>query len=117
LLGELRRREVFFFKAGRGKRDRVVSSDERGALLTWLRTCVHPDEPAEVRDMVDRFSAFVAAHVEMSRYVVAIALEHGEAIVWHDRRLLHGRTAFEAREDGDRLLWKSGIFLSAGERS
>ena len=67
--------------------------------------------------MAERFSRFIAAHVETSPHVVGIALQPGEGVVWHDRRLLHGRTAFEAHEDGDRLLWKSGIFLSPAERS
>ncbi len=113
LLAELQAREVAFVKAGRGKLDRVITRDERGTLLTWLATCVDREQAAEVRDMAARFARFVACHVETSPHVVAIRLAPGEAVVWHDRRVLHGRAAFEAREDGDRLLWKSGIFLSA----
>ena len=114
LLADLRARDVHFFKGGRGKRDRILSADERGTLVSWLRTCVHPDQPPAVRDVAERFSAFILRHVEPSEHLVALALAPGDAVVWHDRRLLHGRAAFEAREHGDRLLWKSGIFLSRG---
>jgi TfdA family taurine catabolism dioxygenase TauD len=117
LLAELRAREVRFSKGRRAKRDRIVSSDGDGTLLTWLRTCVDPDQPSEVRDVADRFAAFIARHVETSERVIALALAPGEAVVWHDRRLLHGRSAFEAKQDGDRLLWKSGIFLARAEGS
>ena len=115
LLADLRAREVHFSKGRRGKQDRIVSSDATGALLTWLRTCVDPEQPAEVREVADRFAAFVARHVETSEHVVTQILAPGEAVVWHDRRLLHGRSAFEAHADGDRLLWKSGIFLARAE--
>jgi len=114
LLSELRRRDVRFFKAGRDKVDRVISSDEQGTLLTWLLSCVDQDQPREILEMTARFADFVAEHVLRSPRLVAIALEAGEAVVWHDRRLLHGRHAFEARHNDDRFLWKGAIYLPPG---
>ena len=43
--------------------------------------------------------------------IVLVRLAPGEAVLWQDERLLHGRRSFKANQSSDRLLWKAGIKL------
>ena len=36
-----------------------------------------------------------------------IKLNPGEAIIWKDDQVLHGRHAFSATKDSERFLWKA----------
>jgi len=49
---------------------------------------------------------------------VPIKLAPGDAVVWKDERLLHGRNAFQADKMGERFLWKCAVDVGvfAGKR-
>ena len=40
-----------------------------------------------------------------------IKLKPGEAVFFHDDRLIHGRNSFEATRDSERFFWKSALKL------
>ena len=41
--------------------------------------------------------------------LVPIRLMPGDAVVWKDDRMLHGRNAFVADRPGERFLWKCAV--------
>jgi hypothetical protein len=49
----------------------------------------------------------------MSGVVLPVQLEVGEAVFFHDDRLLHGRNAYFAKTKGERCLIKGKIILDA----
>ena len=53
------------------------------------------DTPAAVYDALGRFAALTEAHTA----VYAHQLNEGDAVVFDNRRVLHGRTAFESRSE------------------
>jgi alpha-ketoglutarate-dependent taurine dioxygenase len=38
-----------------------------------------------------------------------VKLRPGDAVVWKDERVLHGRNAFRATEASERFLWKCAV--------
>lgn len=108
LLRALRETPVCFSKAGDEKTRPILGEDRHGLQLTWNYYCVSPDERPEVKDLAERFHAFLQAEVA-GRRVMPVRLEPGQAVFFHDERLLHGRNGFEASQRDDRFFWKTGF--------
>jgi alpha-ketoglutarate-dependent taurine dioxygenase len=111
LLRALQETPVNFAKGGDAKRRPIFGQDAHGAQLTWNYYCVDPHETAEVKDLVERFHAFLQARVVGEERTTPVLLRPGEAVFFHDERLLHGRNAFSASDKNDRFFWKSGFNL------
>ena len=109
LLRELQATPVTFSKAKDAKTRPIVGRDELGPVLTWNYHCVDPASSEEVKALAERFHAFLNRHVVAARRVQGVVLQPGEAIFFHDERLLHGRDAFTAPERNARFLWKAGF--------
>lgn len=109
LLNALRETPVRFSKAGDEKRRPIIAEDRHGLLLTWNYHCVDPNESAEVKDLAERFHAFLNAEVVDAKRALPILLQPGEAVFFHDERLIHGRNSFDAKERNDRFFWKTGF--------
>ena len=39
--------------------------------------------------------------------LLKIKLNPGEAVIWKDDQVLHGRHSFSAKKDSERFLWKA----------
>ncbi|MFO0602593.1 MAG: TauD/TfdA family dioxygenase [Polyangiales bacterium] len=109
LLADLRTTPVRFSKAGDEKTRPIISEDRHGLLLTWNYHCVDPDETPAVKDLAERFHAFLQREVVAEKRALPILLQPGEAVFFHDERLIHGRNAFDAHERNDRFFWKTGF--------
>ena len=92
------------------RRVHTVIRRERGQLLlNWNYYCVAPDCDASVLELRDRFAAFLRESPAVRAALVEVKLQPGDAVVWKDNRLLHGRNAFEAHEASERFLWKCAV--------
>lgn len=111
LLEDLRSTPVRFSKADDEKTRPIISEDDRGTVLTWNYFCVDPSERAAVRAMADELHSFLQERVVARGLTVPVRLRPGDAVFFHDERLLHGRNAFDAAHMNDRFLWKTGFWL------
>jgi alpha-ketoglutarate-dependent taurine dioxygenase len=108
LLAELKTRAVIFSKDGMGTLNRrVVERDGQGWLLNWNAFRVAAANPRPVRHMAERLHRFLEQRVVDAGLVQAVGLAPGEALFFHDRRVLHGRFAFF----GARCLYKGTLRL------
>ena len=57
----------------------------------------------------ERFAAFLRDSPSVRRDMLALKLRPGDAVVWKDERLLHGRNAFVAHAMSERFLWKCAV--------
>lgn len=103
---------IRFAKGDESKTRPVITFDEKGPSLNWNYYCVHELESQSTRSLARRFFNFLKETVAESEKVVAIDLAPGEAVLWWDERLLHGRNAFKAYKTDDRFIWKTGIKLN-----
>jgi alpha-ketoglutarate-dependent taurine dioxygenase len=109
LYADLRSTPVVFTKNSRRRVRPIVCFDARGPVLTWNYYRVDPEAPSHVKALAEAFHEFLETSVVGSDIERGICLQPGEAAIWHDERMLHGRSAFAADRDGDRLLWKASI--------
>ena len=63
----------------------------------------------EVKDLAERLHAFLNAEVVNAKRTLPILLQPGEAVFFHDERVIHGRNSFDAKERNDRFFWKTGF--------
>lgn len=96
---------VRFEKGDRIREQPVLTYDSQGPLLNWIETRVK--KPDQFTDEFKRLLE-LATCTDLCRRIL---LKPGEAVFFHDERVLHDRNAFHAEKEGDRLLWKGGIRL------
>jgi alpha-ketoglutarate-dependent taurine dioxygenase len=64
-----------------------------------------------VLDLCERFHHFLETRIVASGITTACQLEKGEAVFFHDDRVIHGRNAFFAEYPGQRSLIKGKVIL------
>lgn len=113
LLEQLLTTNVRYAKAADAKdRPIIIVDDDGSADLNFNYYCADPDQPEEALKLNQRF--FDCVHNELPPdLVMAVDLQPGESVAWRDDLVLHGRNAFDATSTGDRLIWKTGLVLTA----
>lgn len=108
LLKALTAHEVIFDKGDQQRKvQRVIRFDAQGPLLNWNHFRISKDNAPEVIAMCDQFFEFTEKKIFEGGLLKPLILKPGEAVFFHDERVLHGRNAFL----GDRCLIKGGIDL------
>lgn len=121
LLDEVGRREPALLEALGGQAIRfgkgasqiespILTRDNDGPRLRWNYYAVAPGQGKAVHALVDRFHAFLGG-AAVSPPLQSIRLTPGEAVFFHDHRLLHGRESFSADAMDGRFIWKGGFNL------
>ena len=111
LLKDLYETTVCFAKDKDFKRRPIIDFDEDGSNLNFNYYCVDPQETDFAKKLVERFHQFLQTKVVGEDKTYPIKLKPGEAVFFHDDRLIHGRKAFEATRDSERFFWKSALKL------
>ena len=102
---------IRFSKASDSKTRPVIDMDRDGVVLTWNYFCVDESAPAEAKQLAESFFVFLNTQLIGSELIVPIGLGSGDALAWHDERLLHGRNSFRAERAGERFLWKTSLSM------
>ena len=113
LLEELLSTDVVFSKGGSRKVRKILDQDGEGYLANWNYYCIDRTENApEVLDLCERYHQFLETRIINAGIVMGAQLEKGEAVFFHDDRVLHGRNAFFAEYPGQRSLIKGKVILN-----
>ncbi len=104
---ELLKKEVVAFSKGTfgAKNSKIIDRDEKGFLINWNQYRISESNSPEVKEMANRFRNFLQDRVWASGLLTPVLLEKGEAVFFHDQRVLHARNAFF----GDRCLIKGAM--------
>lgn len=111
LLDDLCQTTVCFAKDKDFKRRPIIDFDDIGSNLNFNYYCVDPQETDFAKELVERFHNFLQTEVVAENKAYPIKLQPGEAVFFHDDRLIHGRNSFEATRDSERFFWKSALKL------
>lgn len=109
LLEKLRTTEIELSRQGLNRTKRVgkiIDFDNSGIVLNWNYFRVAGTNDESVREMAEQFHTFLEEKIVMGGLTKAVKLKKGEAVFFHDCRVLHGRYAFI----GDRCL-KRGVIV------
>ena len=112
LLNRLLTTIVHFDKAGNKKIRKIVDQDEKGYLANWNYYCIDKENNTpEALALCEDFHAFLESRIIQAGLVMPVQLEKGDAVFFHDDRILHGRNAYFATQKGERCLIKGKIIL------
>lgn len=108
LLSLLESEVVFFSKGTFGaKKAKIIDRDEKSLLLNWNFYRIAENNSDLVKKMTNDFQNFLQNNIVAGGLTTNITLQKGEAVFFHDRRVLHGRNAFL----GNRCLIKGALNL------
>ena len=113
LLAELMSTDVVHAKGGGRKVRKIIDKDGEGYLANWNYFCLSREEnsPA-VLDLCERFHQYLETRIMNAGVILPVQLQKGEAVFFHDDRVLHGRNAFFAEFPGQRSLIKGKIIIT-----
>lgn len=78
-------------------------------LLNWNYYCIDRSAGAEAVTLAEEFFAFLRDEPRVQESCRPVLLEPGEAVLWKDDRVLHGRNAFDATHTSQRWIWKCAV--------
>jgi alpha-ketoglutarate-dependent taurine dioxygenase len=111
LLDRLMSTVVNFDKAGNKKVRKILDEDEKGWLANWNYYCIDTQNTPEALQLCEDFHHFLETRIVPSGLITPVQLEKGDAVFFHDDRILHGRNAYFATSKGERCLIKGKIIL------
>jgi alpha-ketoglutarate-dependent taurine dioxygenase len=101
---------VTFAKHIEGKTSPVLKTVDDEWEVTWNYYNVDASSSNDVLTLRDEFQTLLCSPETYRRLAYGFRLGTSEGVVWHDRKVLHGRTAFTASQPGERIIWKCNIY-------
>lgn len=82
-------------------------------ILNWNYYCVDPEHDSDMSDLKEKLFAFLKDSPIIQARLKRVKLSPGEAVLWKDDRILHGRDGFNPEVVSDRFLWKAQVQVDA----
>lgn len=109
LLDSLESIPVAHARSGDRREGHILRRQGAQVRLYWNYHCVAQDASSAARRLADEFHWYLANSAMVKERTLAVKLGAGDAVLWKDDELLHGRNAFSATEPSERFLWKCVI--------
>lgn len=110
LLQRLKVTDVRYKKANEERTEKIIDFKEDGQVhFNYNYYCLDKDETEENKALNKEFFDFLQNFVAHSHMVEKVTLNPGEAVLWWDELVLHGRTSYEVEKTNDRFIWKTGF--------
>ena len=109
LLDALDDHDLAHARSGDRRVEPVIDRSGNPTLVNWNFYCVADDIDAADAHLRDRYFAFLAESPAIRDRLLQIRMEPGDAVLWKDREVLHGRNAFSGHETSVRHLTKCAI--------
>ena len=113
LLARLEAMEMPHARSGDRRVEKVVRWVDGQPLMNWNYYCVDPELGAEAQATREDFHLFLRNSPAIAAATVRVKLAPGDAVLWKDEHVLHGRDSFDADKPSERFLWKSGLLVAA----
>jgi alpha-ketoglutarate-dependent taurine dioxygenase len=97
---------IIHTRSGDKYEEKVLKKTDGKWLINWNYYCIDTNETQKTKEIADKFFDFLNNNVLVKRNLLNIKLNSGEAILWKDKEVLHGRNSFEAKREGQRFIWK-----------
>jgi alpha-ketoglutarate-dependent taurine dioxygenase len=114
LLARLEQTVLPHARSGDRRVEKVIRYTEDGQpLLNWNYYCVDSTLGAEAQALREGFFEFLKTSPAIAARTRRVKLSPGDAVMWKDEHVLHGRDSFDADKPSERFLWKSGLLVAA----
>ncbi len=109
LLSQLTSEMMVHSRSGQTRKQKVLTALNDSWFVNWNYYCVSTDLNEQQKQLVSRFQHYLLNSPGIKANTIAVKLAPGDAVLFKDDQLLHGRNAFEATEVAQRHLYKCGL--------
>lgn len=109
LLSDLQKITLPHARSGDSRNLPVLRYEQGIWRVNWNYYCVDTYADTHVLKLRETFQQFLLHSPAICEALIPIKLQSGDAVVWKDDELLHGRNAFTAKKMSERFLWKCAI--------
>ncbi|MGM8890760.1 TauD/TfdA family dioxygenase [Psychrobacter sp. 1Y1] len=106
LLSYLTANVVTHARSGDSRHDKVISKSDGIWKINWNYYCVEKSVDQEISKIAETFHMFLKNSPSIHKNLLEIKLQPGQAILWKDNEVIHGRNSFSATMEGERFIWK-----------
>ena len=106
LLKNILKFNIIHSRSGDTKRSKILYRYKNIWKLNWNFFCVKKNQNLKIRNIVNDFKFFLDNDKDIKKKIVPIKMKTGDALVWKDSEVLHGRNGFIANKVSDRFIWK-----------
>jgi alpha-ketoglutarate-dependent taurine dioxygenase len=111
LLDRLQSMELPHARSGDRRVEKVIRYHGDIPLVNWNYYCVDPEVGEEAQKLRADFFAFLQSSPGVAERLKRVKLSPGDAVLWKDDQVLHGRDAFDPEKISARFLWKTGLLV------
>jgi len=109
LLDELLSTPVPHARSGDRRDEPIIRQVGDRTRVNWNYYCVAADATSTARDLAETFHQFLLDSPGVKAGTQTVKLWPGDALLWKDAEVLHGRNAFVPTRESDRFLWKCAV--------
>ena len=77
--------------------------------VNWNYYCVSKNINKKEENIKDNFQKFLLESDQVKKNLIEIKMNKGDALIWKDREVLHGRNSFVAKKNSARFIWKCAV--------
>ncbi len=77
--------------------------------VNWNYYCVSKNLTQDEKDIKEQFQNFLLENNQIKKNLLQIKMNKGDALIWKDNEVLHGRNSFNPKKDSDRFIWKCAV--------
>ncbi len=100
-------------RSGDRRVEKIIRYEDGQPLLNWNYYCVSSEVEGDGQTLRESFFEFLNRSPRVASSTERVKLAPGEAVLWKDEQVLHGRDGFDAERPSERFLWKSGLKIAA----
>jgi alpha-ketoglutarate-dependent taurine dioxygenase len=93
-------------RSGDTRNQHVIYNDNGIWRVNWNYFCVAKNIDDDSRRFVERLHLFLKNSKRINNKLLSVKLQPGQAVLWKDNEVLHGRNSFTAAKDSERFIWK-----------
>ncbi|TWT65051.1 TauD/TfdA family dioxygenase [Allorhodopirellula solitaria] len=110
LLERLTTAPVTYRKSEQARTEKIIDIKPDGSIhFNFNYYCIDKNETEPNKTLNQNFFDFLQSYVAHSHMIEKVTLNPGEAVLWWDELVLHGRTSYEVEKTDDRFIWKTGF--------
>jgi len=106
LLSNILQYPVVHLRSGDMKKSKILYKSRNIWKLNWNYFCLKKNQSSKIIKMTNEFKSFLDNELEIKAKTLPIKMKTGDALIWKDSEILHGRNGFIANKESDRFIWK-----------
>lgn len=113
LLARLEATDMPHARSGDRKVARTIDLSGELPMVNWNYYCVDPEAGDEVQALREDYHRFLQTSPGVARHITPVKMQPGDAVIWKDDYVLHGRESFDPEGTSARFLWKTSFLVDA----